>query len=434
MHVDQTDAINQLRMKARGKRIVRAVGTVVLRSAFVALLPILYVLEPFWRIRLGSLANEGRIGHLSLNHELYLRRQRLNGRPGRTSYVIAGWSPANRQFMEMIKRAMPVIESRWLKHVMMAIEPLLARTRFHEPFPFRSLEHFEYSELPPALWLTTEEQAEGRRRLSEMGIGADDWYVCVHARDVRYLVDRTGFGDVSGDPYSSAPHIRDCSIENFYPAMRWIVEQGGYVLRFGSSVEQPLPDMGPRIIDYASRFRSDFMDVYLPAHNRFFFGSASGAHSAAYVFNAPVSAANWATYDNHPMGRRSLFMPKLLRHVTEDRHLTFPEIRDLGLFDPAPGDPRLRLRHNDQWQRDVGVVWEENSAAEILDQCKDMLDQADGVPPQPEARRLQNVYRNFYTGANNSPYAGRIGPRFALRHRQLIEPTVPGAAPQPPQA
>ena len=73
--------------------MIRKVAGTVSRTAARILfcgvvLPLLYLSEPFYRIRLGLLRYQ-RIGHLALNTDAFLRRQQLNGVPKRTFFLFA---------------------------------------------------------------------------------------------------------------------------------------------------------------------------------------------------------------------------------------------------------------------------------------------------------------------------------------------------------
>ena len=68
-----------------------------------AVLPVLYAIEPLFRIRLGTMYTQ-RMGHLLLNADCFLRRMRDSGHPRRTLYLFFGINPANRQIFEMWKR------------------------------------------------------------------------------------------------------------------------------------------------------------------------------------------------------------------------------------------------------------------------------------------------------------------------------------------
>lgn len=397
------------------KAFFHAAFQIVSRVAFVAVgLPALYLTEPFVRIRLGIL-NDSQIGMLAIVTDIFCRRLKVGAFPPGAKFVFFAWNPANRQLLDMWKRVLPIVESKVMRAFAEAIQPILERTRFHAECPYHHIEHEEMAKAPTMLSFTPAEDVRGRRALAEMGIGPDDWFVCFHARDPAYKAQRTGFGKTD-----TRANIRDCSIENFIPAARLIAARGGFAIRMGKIVESPLPDLGPRVVDYASHHRSDFMDIYLSGRCRFFLASDSGAYVPALCMDIPVACTNMAGFMDVGLGPRMMYIPKLLRRKTDGRLLTIPEIKGLGLFEVPVAEGKnlynpLRYEH-------MCVEWVENSADEIADLCLDMIDHLEGRRPPPEAERLQALYRGYYDGPHSSPYAGPIGPRFVLRHAALIEP------------
>ena len=102
-------------------------------------LPILYILEPFVRIRMGLMYNR-RIGHMAMNTELFMQYCDLHPPKPRTFYFFALYNPCNRQLAEMIKRHLTVIESRAFTWFIIAVRDVLKRTRFFESLPMHSEE------------------------------------------------------------------------------------------------------------------------------------------------------------------------------------------------------------------------------------------------------------------------------------------------------
>ena len=383
-------------------------------------LPLLYICEPFHRIRLGTL-REDRIGHLATNTELWMRLRQRDGSPSNSSTFFVCWNPANRQLLEMWKRKIKVVESKVLKRAYIAIAPILARTRFAVTLPeMPVIEHEAFLNASPALSFTDEEREKGFNELSSWGVSKDDWYVCFHARDPVYLGTREGFGEQK--PQTS---YFDCSIENFIPAMKWVVEQGGVAIRVGHLVRDPLPDLGPRVIDYATRYRSDFMDVFLPAHCRYFVGNTSGLFCISRIFNVPIVHTNncpfpWAG----TRIKRNLDVPKLLRRKGDQRHLTLIEIKRLGLLECHRDEPDRLLRiFKESVYDELDLEWLENEPVDILNACMDMEDLIKGIAPPAHSHQLQEAFNGFYDKAPPSPHKGRISARFALRHEEIIAPT-----------
>lgn len=380
--------------------------------AFVALLPVLYLAEPFRKIRMGVL-REDRIGHLINTTDILLRRRRRDGVPPRTRTILLAYHPANGYLIEMYRRHLTIIESRLLRSASLGFLPILRKTRFFQLLPDDINQHFEWSELDPVLEFTSEEEARGKEALRRMGIGPDDWFVCFHMRDIAYMRDRRGFGTPP-----VAVDARDGDITTYRLAVDRIAAEGGKAIRMGAIVDRPV-DFGPAVIDYARQFRTEFLDIYLMAKCRYFLGSSSGLYSAALAFNKHYASTNYLPYHETGYGKRTLYIPKLLRRVEDGWLLTFKEMNELGMF--IVPRPRWREYNGLEFYRSRGLEFVDSTPEEILDLHRDMVDLMAGTPPAAEARRLQLTYRSLYRDTPNAgPYAGWISPRFCLRHRDLF--------------
>ena len=110
------------------------------------------------------------------------------------------------------------------------------------------------------------------------------------------------------------------------------------------------------------------------------------------------------------------------------RPVPFPELHAMGMFDSEHERPVTDIRTYDA----LGLEWRENSSVDILDFAVDMMDRLEGREPPPEARRLQEAYERFLPSGHQTRHAPKIGPRFALKHRALIENCgASNAAPAP---
>jgi putative glycosyltransferase (TIGR04372 family) len=379
---------------------------------------LLYLLEPFWRIRLGVVRAD-RLGHLAAGPDILMRKWQLNGRPSRTSFVFFAVDSCNPFLLSMWKRRLTIIENRLANRLIHRMLPVLHLTRFIEPLMDNSCHYREMCEARPNLEFTTDEEKRGQAALGEMGILPDDWFVCIYTRDPGYLLGKANSQAAAFNTY------RDCSIENYMEAAKWIAAQGGYVLRMGSLTTQPLPIVGePRIIDYASKHRSDFLDIYLAAKCRFFLGCCSGPTDVAVTFGTPTAWANYV-YGSIGDGARSIFAPKLLRRRSTGQFLTLEEIDDLGVFPTAP-DPEGRANYAhydaDCLAQHPDIEWVENDSDDILGMAKDMLDMVEGRQDLlAKTEHLHKAYLSFYgESPHNSPYAARLSPSFAMRHEALI--------------
>jgi len=381
-------------------------------------IPLLWAIEPFWRVRINNLP-EDRIGHLSLDMEIYARDIQSKGMPPRTTHIFLTYNTANRQLLEMWKRHLFVVENYLLRKASMVFLPILKKTRFGINYRRIRDASDTLSAGKATLHFSDEEHVRGKKALLDMGIGPRDWFVCFHARSPQYLFDHS-----TSVQNTQGLSIRDCSTENFIPAMKWIVEKGGFALRIGSHPDKPLPDLGPRVIDYATNYRTDFMDVYLTGNCRFMVGSDTGISYLPIIFNVPTCAANYASWwQPGGLGTGVMLIPKLLRDREERRFIPFPEFNQLDIFggESSPKwenlPPSFYEEHN--------LEWVENSSEEILDFCRDMMDQAENRPPPQadEVARLQAAFKEAFRTEHASfkaETASSIGPRFALKYKDLI--------------
>lgn len=205
--------------------------------------------------------------------------------------------------------------------------------------------------LPVSLRKNNIKRAE--RKLGEMGISEDDWFVCVHAREGGFKND------------ARRREYRNMQINNYIKAFERIIEKGGWVIRIGDDTMTKLPEM-ERVIDYPfTKYKSDLMDVFLINKCRFFIGCQSGPLDIASLFQKPtliVNMVNW-TY-NYPWFNNCRGILKKFYSNTKKRILTVKEIFE--------GPWSLQDIYGDVNQN--GYKLYENSAGEIEDAVIEYID------------------------------------------------------------
>ena len=199
---------------------------------------------------------------------------------------------------------------------------------------------------PPIFRLPPDLVQRGEQALRAMGVPEGAWFVCVHVRDGVY------------SPNDEVLHsYRNSSIENCELAVDAIVARGGWCIRMGENGTQPLRARKGVINYAASPFKSDWMDVFLGARNRFFLGNTSGLCLISTIAGVPAALANMTPFGGcYGMGPRDISIPKGL--VRKDRsRLALSEIF---------GSEIANFRYQSQFERaDLLVV--ENTGAQIRD-------------------------------------------------------------------
>jgi putative glycosyltransferase (TIGR04372 family) len=397
------------------RSVVRAISRLV---ALVLVVPAFRLLEMLVPVRITPVTTM-RIGGLTIINHFYAAGRKLGMHDEGARRIFVGAVPCNRQLLDMWKRVMPIVESRPLWAFYQYASDILERIPTFRPLPndkgagHLTNTNFLVTQSRDVLSFNAADEARGRRLLERMGIGPDDWFVCFHARDSVYQSMLEQRDDTKSH--------RNAPLASYLEAAQYIADKGGFAIRVGQMVESPLPETGnPRIIDYSTKFWSDFGDIYLPGKCLFFLASASGYQQVPVLFGRPVATAHLLPLIPNQTGTHSLYIPKLFRHKHTGSYLTYGECF------AAMGDPKdypttawdsFEMNETDTYRP------ENNSATDVLDLCIDMFDQLEGRPPDSDAAAVQQLYMDkfFRNNADFHQYGPRLGPRFARKYRRLIE-------------
>lgn len=152
--------------------------------------------------------------------------------------------------------------------------------------------------------------------LQKMGLGEDDWFVCLHVREGGYYQHHEGAFKTS----------RNSSISNYLKAIKYITGQGGWVIRLGDPTMTPLPKL-EKVVDYPfTRFKSALMDIYLIKECRFYIGTQSGIWSVAQLFKKPMITLNMNEWiDSFPEKQGDIGLIKKVYSKKDERYLSLKE-------------------------------------------------------------------------------------------------------------
>lgn len=371
------------------------------------LMPLLYGFK-FFKPFLVTVLHSDRIGHLALNTELFLRRKqlgRMDCSHATPIFLLKYGRTANHQLLTMFKRNLVILEKPGLFWLYMSIDWILNRTGFTFALPMEDNEDYEFKKAETSLILTKEENKKGGQLLKEIGVDLDkDWFVCIHSRDGAYLAKQNPGVNWKYHDY------RDSDINDFTDAIKYIVDKGGYIVRMGSEVDQPLKFQHDRVIDYAVKCRSDFMDIYLIAKCRFFLGTTGGICDVATAMNKPRISVNYCPPGIALFGKDSLYIPKKLKSKRNGSYLTLSKALQEGW-------DKLGIDYNE-----LGYEYEDNTPQEILEVTKEMLARLDGsFKLSEEDENLIQKYFDLFK-PNNLSYKVKtpIGLHFLKNKPELI--------------
>jgi putative glycosyltransferase (TIGR04372 family) len=264
--------------------------------------------------------------------------------------------------------------------------------------------HERYSDVHgSSLFMTLgpELEKQGRGVLEALGVPRDAWFVTLHVREHGYLRD-------------SRHDHRDCDVMDFLQAAARIHERGGWVVRIGDRSMRPLPEQ-PGLVDYLfSDRRSDWMDIYLLARNRFFLGSDSGPAFVPPLFGIAAAIVGAVPMGHGSFWRDDIYLPKLHQDKNSGRILSFPEI----LASP------LRDLHTTDQVAEAGIVTLDNSPEEIVELVDEMMDRCDSQIVYTDSdEEFQLIWWQLMATnatAHTNGTRGRVGNQFARRNRSLL--------------
>ncbi|UCD55358.1 MAG: TIGR04372 family glycosyltransferase [Candidatus Omnitrophota bacterium] len=392
--------------------LFRKCRTLLLIVLAIPVVVLVRALQPLVLIRFGRLESR-RIGHFIENTEIYLSERDGGMHDHRTFDIFYHYLPiSNYQVKKM-----------WERTGRLCISPFTAFTqaidRFNRLLPGGQRHTISPSardvyglraHTKPYLSFTPEEERLGRRELQKLGIFDGAPFVCFHARDSAYL-------DTTYLNYRwRYQDFRDSSIHNYISAAEELAHRGYFMFRMGTVVKKALHSNNPRIIDYATNARTDFLDIYLSAKCRFFICDTAGISSAPTAFKRPIAWVNYIRLGYIPSGVvKNLLIPKKLWLCKEHRFLTFREIldSDIGRFNKA-----------EEYEQ-VGIEPVENTPEEIVALAVEMDERLKGKWQTTEED--EELQRRFYALLNpcnlnlKQIVIPRIGAEFLRQNPGFLE-------------
>ena len=180
---------------------------------------------------------------------------------------------------------------------------------------------------PPNIWLKSLEYNNGNRWLESLDIEPDAKVALLLGRDTEY-------GRTRKDVPEYHMH-RNCDINRFDLAAKYLVEQGYYVFRMGSLVKTPFEIADEnRIFDYAvNGMRTEFRDIFLANRCTFVISVSSGYDALPTAFRKPKVIVNYPCIGTAPLHyRNSIILCKVIKDTFTHETLTIDDLFQRGVL------------------------------------------------------------------------------------------------------
>ncbi len=358
-----------------------------------------------------------RIGHFAINTEILLLKQKYIYNEPNAIYVCFARQPTSNTFMqEMWARILdfsPLAETcfRICKNSPGLKAMAIDAYSECEPKGDSSMDiNCLLDKTKPQLSFNSNDHKRAKTFLAKMGMKGDSEYVCFLGRDPQYMKKWSPGNDWSYHDYRNMP------VGDFLPAMSFLAEKGIYCLRMGHIIAQPLQTENPRIIDYATLYRNEFMDIYLSGNTQLFVSSGTGIDAVTSIFRRPVCFVNLL-----PAG----YTPCSSKHVTiiHKKLLIKSEQRFLSYSEQLENGSAWYVRSSEYEEAGITVV--NNTPQEIQEAVMEAWQRAKGEWVETDSdRELHDKAISILRSGDRFNYASfnaRIGLAYLKSNPYLLE-------------
>jgi putative glycosyltransferase (TIGR04372 family) len=370
--------------------LARPVFIFVFSLICIPLVLIIRLIKPMYWVRFGWFY-ASRIGHFAFDVENYLVERQLDLHPDKANDIFFyRWGrPANSYFSELVKDRLFL--GRW-------VEPLFVANNWipggncHKVLPAyvscgsKDIKGL-FTRVGPQLEFSNEEIIAGQSFLKSIGID-NQKYICMVVRDSRYL------------KWASYHNYRDSDINTFVDTALTLAEKGYWIFRMGKRVHKPFEPVHPHIVDYAnSKYRSDFLDIWLMANCYFCISTGTGLDEIARIFRRPAVNINFIPFLNMVSYDHVLSVPSKLKWEKNGEFLSLTE----------------HLNHNYYFNDDYDKAGIEVAKCGSSDICNAVLEKVarlNGTWQESNEDKLlqERFWEIFKSHSNFQKYHGDIHP------------------------
>lgn len=339
-----------------------------IKLLFYALSPFFFILiilfSPILKLRFCSLPSE-RIGEFINSFEIYFKKKKIKKK--NLDIFFTQNFISNKFYLNLVKKKIIIVNGYIVFPIYKIFFKLSKFINYFDKFLLNiSLDNKVLSQIninfgddKPIIELPKKYLDKGESFLKNIGISNFDKIILLYVRDSNYLKKTFPNKDFSYHDF------RDSDVENYVEAINYATSKGYYVFRMGALVQKSLNLENKKFIDYASKYRTDFLDIYMGYRCSFLFGTPAGYDSVpCLTFRKPILST-----DSCPMypimfsfRSKMLYSLKHYYSIKEARKLSIKEIFDLNISDVIGSELK---------KKNIQLI--ENSSLEIKESLKEMI-------------------------------------------------------------
>ena len=249
---------------------------------------IIRLLRPIILIRIGTLFS-GRIGHFAKDAGIQWIENKTNGNDINIYWLDK--DTCNKQWEKMVRRNFFV--HAWVEYVHVWNKYIYGGEKHYRPSSItgsRDIKGLLESNNFGMLKFLEDEEKEAKEWLINKGWNDGEPFVCIQVRDTAYLGSEEFHLNYDWDYHD----YRNSNISTYILAIKWLLEQGVFVLRMGKKVNKKTPFNHPKFVDYPfCSDKSDLLDIWLFANCNLCISTGSGPDAISDIYRRPVVFLNY---------------------------------------------------------------------------------------------------------------------------------------------
>lgn len=286
---------------------------------------VMRIVSPWVHVRTGTIQSN-RIGHFVGDAAIFLASNTLQPENRRTLSIFWLSEPTcNEYWARIIRRKLYI---RWWVRYIAYLNRLIPGGTYHDvSYPSNTVIRAAYAPLLQSsvrFEISVDEDEIARAWLRRRGWQDGDPFICLAVRDSAYLSSYP-FID-AGPGYFNYHNYRDSDIDTYVEAIRYLVEQGYWVIRMGKIADKRLLFNHSKVIDYPFvDDQNDLIDIWLSINCLFFVSTATGIDTLAWVYGRPLVFVNALPFIGCPSLFQHIWVPKHLYWMDSGRPLSLTE-------------------------------------------------------------------------------------------------------------
>ena len=336
-------------------------------------------IKPFFKVRISKFRSD-KLGHLSLDYEIYLEEKSRNINTPKNKYIdlwVKDNIICNKYLYNIRKSQIKLLPNYIFKGVMI----LFQFFRFKEFFIERENPdadiHYVLDNSKTRLTIEKEEEfnLKNKKILEQNGYNENLKIILLNIRDTAYR-----------GPSKFTDYRNIYKYENYNDTIKYLINKNYFVIRVGRAAKFKF-EFKENFIDYPfSKIMSDQMDLYLAKVCNFCISTGAGFDGLVRSFRNPVLFTNFLPYGYfNSFGEKNMTIFKHL--IDEDgKRISLNRMLEMNIINNLDGNFFLKNK----------ISFEENSSYEILEATKSMIDNIKNNYKK-EKSELDKLVEEFYT-------------------------------------